>query len=307
MRHWHSHQAGVHVRDPTARGVRAAQVGMVVNAGLAAVKLVAGLLGNTYALIADAAESCADVFGSLLVWGGLAVAARPADEDHPYGHGKAEPLAAMVVALALFAAAAFIAYESVKQIVTPHYTPAPFTLVVLVLVIITKELLFRFVFKVGDAVGSTAVKSDAWHHRSDAITSAAAFVGISIALVGGKGYESADDWAALLASGIIVFNAYRLVRPALAELTDASPAFDAEHAIRGVAMNVAGVRGTHKCFVRKMGFDYYVDLDVVVDGRLTVRDGHNIAHQVQNAIREANPLVAKVFVHVEPDDPRRKL
>ena len=287
--------------------MRSTLVGIVINALLAVVKGVAGILGNSYALVADAVESASDVVSSIIVWYGLKIAVKPPDEDHPYGHGKAEPLAAMVVALALFAAAAFIAYESVKQIVTPHYTPAPFTLVVLVLVIVTKELLFRFVFKVGDAVGSTAVKSDAWHHRSDAITSAAAFIGISIALVGGKGYESADDWAALLASGIIVFNAYRLVRPALAELTDASPAFDAEHAIRGVAMNVEGVRGTHKCFVRKMGFDYYVDLDVVVDGRLTVRDGHNIAHKVQNAIREANPLVAKVFVHVEPDDPRRKL
>ncbi len=287
--------------------MRSTLVGIVINALLAVVKGVAGILGNSYALVADAVESASDVVSSIIVWYGLKIAVKPPDEDHPYGHGKAEPLAAMVVALALFAAAAFIAYESVKQIVTPHYTPAPFTLVVLVLVIVTKELLFRFVFKVGDAVGSTAVKSDAWHHRSDAITSTAAFIGISIALVGGKGYESADDWAALLASGIIVFNAYRLVRPALAELTDASPAFDAEHAIRGVAMNVAGVRGTHKCFVRKMGFDYYVDLDVVVDGRLTVRDGHNIAHKVQNAIREANPLVAKVFVHVEPDDPRRKL
>jgi cation diffusion facilitator family transporter len=241
-----------------------------------------------------------DIASSLIVWLGLRYSIKPPDEDHPYGHGKAEPLAAMAVSMALFAAAAGVAIESVREIRLPHHAPAPFTLVVLVLVIVVKELLFRYVFKVGDSTQSTAVKTDAWHHRSDALTSAGAFVGISVALVGGPGYESADDWAALFAAFIIGLNAYLLLMPALAELTDAKPDPALEAQVRAVAERHPDVVGTHKCHVRKMGFDYYVDLDVIVNGEITVTRGHEIAHDVQDAIRAANPLFSKVLIHVEP-------
>ena len=197
------------------KGLMAAGVGMAVNIVLAIVKIVTGIVGNSYALIADGIESTTDIVSSLVVWTGLKISSLPADEDHPYGHGKAESIAGMVVALALLAAAVFIAIQSVREIITPHHAPAWFTLLVLALVIGTKETLYRFVFKVGDELTSTAVKGDAWHHRSDAITSAAAFIGISIALIGGKGYESADDWAALLACAVILFNGYRIFRAAL--------------------------------------------------------------------------------------------
>lgn len=287
---------------PAARGMRSARVGIIANALLAAAKAVAGLLGHSYALVADAIESMSDVVSSLIVWCGLKVAAKPPDKNHPYGHGKAEPLAAMAVAMALFVAAITIAVQSVREIRTPHHAPAPFTLVVLLVVVLVKEVLFRFVFRVGEAVDSRAVRTDAWHHRSDAITSAAAFVGISVALIGGAGYESADDWAALFASGIIAFNAWRLIRPVLGELTDAAPATDIEARVRQAASAVEGVLGLDKCLVRKMGFDYYVDLDVIVDGDLSVRAGHEIAHRVQSAIRRAEPCISKVLVHVEPDD-----
>ncbi|MBX3015018.1 MAG: cation transporter [Caldilineaceae bacterium] len=282
------------------QGMRSTLVGIGINIALALIKGTAGVLGNSYALIADAVESTLDVVSSLIVWTGLKISVRPPDENHPYGHGKAEPLAAVAVSLALFAAAVFIAIESVKEIRTPHHAPAAFTLVVLVLVILVKETLFRYVFQVGDATSSTAVKSDAWHHRSDAITSAAAFIGISIALIGGEGYESADDWAALFASWIIGFNAFNLLRPALAELTDAAPDPKLAKQVRTVAQSIEGVIGTHKCHVRKMGFDYYVDLDIIVDGSTTVRHAHQIAHTVQDAIRQANPLFSKVLIHVEP-------
>lgn len=284
------------------KGLRSTILGILVNAILAVIKGIAGILGNSYALIADAIESTTDIASSLIVWGGLKISGIPADFDHPYGHGKAEPLAATVVALFLFAAAIAIAIQSTREILIPHHAPAPFTLIVLLVVVVTKELLARFVFRVGKSLESTAVKSDAWHHRSDAITSSAAFVGISIALVGGQGYESADDWAAMFASGIIAFNAFRILRPAVNEVMDAAPTTDIESAIRDTAGGVHGVMGLEKCRIRKMGLAYYVDLHVTVEGRIAVREGHEIAREVRAKILAAHPNVADVLVHIEPSD-----
>jgi len=288
--------------DPAQKGMHSTIIGIIANALLAATKGIAGYLGNSYALIADAIESTTDIMSSLIVWGGLKISSRPPDADHPYGHGKAEPIAASIVGLALIAAAIGIAVESIREIITPHHSPAPFTLAVLVVVVATKEALFRFVFKVGKSVNSTAVKSDAWHHRSDAITSSAAFIGISIALIGGGGYESADDWAALFASVIILFNAYRILRPAVNEVMDAAPPATMERAVRKVAQDVEGVVALEKCFIRKMGFSYYIDLHVTVDGKISVRKGHDIARRVKEALRQSNPAVAEVLIHIEPSD-----
>jgi cation diffusion facilitator family transporter len=281
-------------------GLRSTLVGVLVNALLAATKAIAGIAGNSYALIADAVESTADIATSLVVISGIKIASFPADRDHPYGHGKAEPLAAMVVSVALCTAAVGIAIQSIREIAIPHHAPAPFTLIVLVFVVITKELLYRFVFRTGELVQSIAVRSDAWHHRSDAITSAAAFVGILIALVGGPGYENADDWAALFASGIIAVNGIRLLLPAIGEIMDAAPDPMIEQEVRKAAGRVEGVRDLDKCFVRKMGFEYYVDLHVVVDGETSVRIGHKIGHDVRDAIRKEIPSIADVLVHIEP-------
>ena len=284
------------------KAMKSTVLGMVVNLLLALVKGTAGILGNSYALVADAIESASDVFSSLVVWVGLRVASKPPTKKHPYGRGRAESLAGLIVSLALFAAAINIAVQSINEIRTPHKVPAPFTLGVLVLVVLTKELLFRRVFKVGEEVTSLAVKTDAWHHRSDALTSLAAFIGISIALFGGPGYASADDWAALVASVVIAFNGYQLLRPALGELTDATPDSELEKLIREIASKVDGVKGTHRCWIRKHGFDHYIDLDILVDGELSVREGHDIAHEVHDVIREQIPLISKVMVHVEPSD-----
>ncbi len=285
---------------PALKGMRFAFLGILANGVLAAIKGIAGFLGNSYALIADAIESASDVLTSFVVWMGLKIASKPADKDHPYGHGKAEPMAAVIVSLALFAAAFLIVQQSIQEIRIPHHAPAPFTLIVLVAVIILKESLFRFVFKVGNKLQSTAVMADAWHHRSDAITSFAAFIGISIALIGGKGYESADDFAALFASGIIAFNAYRLIKPAIAELMDQAPPSNIEAEARKAAISIKGVVSLEKCFVRKVGFEYYVDLHVIVNGEISVREGHKISHKVKDAIRASNPRVADVLVHIEP-------
>jgi cation diffusion facilitator family transporter len=288
------------ISHPARQGIRSTLVGIALNVCLAVGKALAGTLGHSYALIADAIESLSDVVSSLVVLIGLRVAMRPADENHPYGHGKAEPLAATIVSLALFAAAVTIAVESIHEIRTPHFTPAPFTLAVLAAVVFIKEVLFRYVIKVGETSHSIAVKTDAWHHRSDAITSGLAFVGISIALIGGPGWESADDWAALLASGIIMFNAYRLLRPAVLELTDSIPSTGLGEDVRHVAISVPGVLSLDKCFVRKMGFDYYIDLHAIVDRNMPVWQGHEVAHLVKDAIRTAHPEVVDVLVHIEP-------
>jgi cation diffusion facilitator family transporter len=278
---------------------------MAINLCLAIGKGVAGFLGHSYALIADAIESLTDVLSSAVILIGLRISMRPADEDHPYGHGKAEPLAATVVSFALFGAAVVIAIESIHEIRTPHYAPAPFTLMVLAVVVVIKEILFRYVVTIGEGLGSTAVKTDAWHHRSDAITSALAFIGISIALIGGKwiggkGWASADDWAALLAAGIIAYNAYLQLRPAVMELTDSMPGSGLGEEVRRIARSVPGVESLDKCYVRKMGLDYYVDLHVVVDRDMPVWRGHEIAHQVKDQIRAARGEIADVLIHIEP-------
>ena len=284
-------------------GSQLAVLGIVINAALAAVKIAAGILGHCYALIADGIESTLDIFGSLAIWFGLRVAAEPPDDNHPYGHGKAEALAAIVVAFIVMAAALGLAVQSIREILTPHHAPAPFTLLVLVLVILVKETLFRKVIHTGEEIGSTAVKTDAWHHRSDAITSAAAFIGISIALIGGPGWEPADDWAALLACGLIGFNGWRLLIPALHEAMDMAAPVEVRDDVVKRALTVPGVADIEKCRIRKAGLEHYVDIHVGVDAELTVREGHRIAHDVKDAIRAARPSVADVLVHIEPIEP----
>jgi cation diffusion facilitator family transporter len=281
-------------------GARLALTGIIANTALAGIKIASGILGNCYALIADGIESVLDIFGSIILWGGLKLAALPPDDSHPYGHGKAEPVAAVVVALCVIGAAIGLAAQSIREILTPHHAPAPFTLVVLIVVVLVKELLFRKIIVAGDQIGSAAVKTDAWHHRSDAITSMAAFIGISVALIGGPGWEPADDWAALLACGLIGYNGYRFLVPALQEALDAAPPKELESEIRAIAGVVPGVAGLDQCRIRKMGLEFYVDLHVGVNAELTVREGHRIAHEVKDAIRAANPAVTDVLVHIEP-------
>ena len=287
-------------QDRLQQSLRATFLGLLVNTLLVAVKMAAGILGHSHALLADAVESLADIFSSIIVWRGMVVAAAPADDDHPYGHGKAEPIAAAIVATMLLLAAGWIAVQATHGIITPHQGPASFTLVVLVAVVAIKELLFRFALRVAETVDSIAVRSDAWHHRSDAITSLAAGLGISVALLGGKGFESADDIAAILAAIIIAWNGWRLLRPALDELMDATPNGEVGAQIRALAGNVTGVRRVEKCLVRKMGYHFFVDMHVEVDPQMTVQAAHAIAHSVKDEVRRQLPAVYDVLVHIEP-------
>jgi len=281
-------------------GARFALFGLIVNVLLAAAKILAGFVGHAYVLIADGIESALDVGGSIVIWGGLTVAARPPDRTHPYGHGKAEPIAAIIVAVAVVAAAVGLAIQSVREIFLPHHAPAPWTLAVVVVAVIVKETLFHYVIRFGQKVESTAVKTDAWHHRMDAMTSIAAFIGISLALIGGKKWQRADDWAALVACSLIAANGIRLARPAFYEIMDTAPGGKIVRSIRAVASSVPGVVEVEKCRARKMGLDYYVDLHVGVDGNISVHEGHQIAHRVEAAIQQSDSRVADVLVHIEP-------
>ena len=251
-------------------------------------------------MIADAIESTADVFSSFLVLVGLRYASKPADDNHPYGHGRVEPLITFAVVGFLIVSATVIAYESIENIRTPHKVPESYTLIVLAVIIAIKEIFYRFVSRKSDETNSSSLKADAWHHRSDAITSLTAFIGISIALIMGDGYESVDDWAALVASGFILFNAYLILRPALGEIMDEHMYDDLIEDIRKSAYSVKGDLDTEKCFVRKTGMTFHVDLHVKVDGNMSVKEGHDIAHKVKDQMQEDIPEIADVLIHVEP-------
>ena len=282
------------------RSLRATFLGLAANVTLTIAKFLAGILGHSQALIADAVESLADIFSSIIVWRGLVVAETPPDDDHPYGHGKAEPLAAAIVSVMLLLAAAWIAFNSLHALNEPRAAPSPWTLIILVVVIAVKEMLFRFVLRESETVSSSAVETDAWHHRSDAITSAAAFLGISISLVGGKGYEAADNWAALAAACVIAFNGWRLLQPAFNELMDRAPDRELIGKIRAIAKSIVGVDAIDKCHVRKMGYQFFVDIHVVVDPQMTVERSHRIGHDVKDKLRAEIPAVRDVLVHIEP-------
>ena len=268
---------------------------------LSVIKILAGFFGNSFALIADGIESISDVISTFIVWLGINYANRPADKNHPYGHGKAEPLITFVVVLFLISAAVFIAFQSIKNIQTPHDAPKAFTLFILGGIILVKETLYRMISKKGKAIKSTAIEADAWHHRSDAITSLAAFIGISIALIMGTGWEQADDWAALFACFIILYNAYLIFRPALGEIMDEHIYDDLIAEIKASAETVDGVVTTEKCFVRKHGMLFNVDLHLMVSGKISVLEGHNIAHACKEKLMQVFPEIQDVLIHVEPD------
>lgn len=274
------------------------------NTALALIKWLAGFFGNSYALIADAIESTADIFSSCLVLLGLRISSRPADDNHPYGHGRLEPLVTFMVVGFLIISAAVIAYQSIQNIRTPHELPKPFTLIVLAGILVWKELSYRFVMRKSRQTNSSALRAEAWHHRSDAITSVAAFVGISVALFFGEGYESADDWAALFASGVIVYNSYLIFRPALGEIMDEHLYEELVSRIRTISSRVPGVKGTEKCFVRKSGMRYHVDLHAKVDATISVREGHDIAHHLKDTLCSELPELGQVLIHIEPADIR---
>lgn len=291
----------------TRQGLRAAVVAMGVNVCLCVVKLTAGVLGGSFALIADGVESLTDLLTSLLVWSGLKVAARPPDENHPFGHGKAESFAGLLVGVSLFGAAAALTVATLKRLQEPVSVPEVWTLPVLLAVILSKEGLYRWVRGVARRIHSTALASDAVHQRADVITSLAAFAGISAALLGGPAWARADLWAALFACSLIALNALRVFRQALGEMMDESAPVDLVDQVREIAMSCGPVLAIDKCRVRKSGLGLWMDIHILVDGGLSVREGHRISHAVEDALRSSQLPIHDVVVHLEPDDAHPEL
>jgi cation diffusion facilitator family transporter len=269
---------------------------------LASLKGVVGFFGNSFALIADAIESTTDIFSSVLVLLGLRYANKPPDKLHPYGHGRAEALVTFLVVGFLICSASIIAWRSIENIRTPHNLPESYTLWFLGVIIIWKEASYRFVIRKSEETNSSSLKADAWHHRSDALTSIAAFVGISIALMLGPGYEAADDWAALFSSAFILYNCYHIFRPALGEIMDENVYPEMEKRIRKVSRMVKGVQATEKLLLRKTGMTYQVELHATVDGDISVRAGHKISHKLKDALKQEIPELGNVTIHIEPHD-----
>lgn len=287
---------------PEQSAIRTTYFSIISNTILAMIKILAGVFGNSYALIADGIESTSDIFASFLVLIGFKYAERPADENHPYGHGKIEPIITFGVVAFLVVSATVIAYTSIQNISTPHQLPESWTLIVLGLIIIWKETSYQIVIRKSKLTNSSSLKADAWHHRSDAITSIMAFIGISIALIFGEGFENADDWAALFASVFILYNSYMILRPALGEVMDEQLYDDLITKIRERSLEVNGVLGTEKCFVRKSGMKFHVDLHVIVDGKISVIAGHDIAHHVKDYLIAKIPNLGNVLIHIEPNE-----
>ena len=284
----------------TETAIRTTMISIVVNAVLAAVKIVVGIVGHSFALIADGIESLNDLIASGVVLLSLRVSAIPPDEEHPYGHGKAEQLGALFSALSLLGAGGVIVFQSTRNLIDRHTSPSWFTLPVLVLVIVVKELLSRYALKKSVETTSAALKGDAWHHRSDAITSGAAFIGITVALIGGEGYENADDFAALVGCLVIGHNGFKLLRNALHENLEGAPPAELQARVRILARAVGGVREIEKLRMKKIGLGYFMDIHVQVDGTLTVDEGHRIGHDVQRALLTSELGISDVVVHIEP-------
>ncbi len=293
------------IQRKAAEGQKVVLTGVLLNLVLSTGKIAGGLLGRSNALVADGIESLLDLFSSLLIWGALKYAAKPPDEDHPYGHGKAESLASLVGAIILGIAGALIAHNSIVQLIAAAHgaavhLPSPWTLLILICVIGLKETLYQFMARRARRIGSNALLADAWHHRSDAVTSIAAFIGISISLLGGHGYEVADDWAALFACIVIFYSSYNMLKMCLGDMMDARVSPDAERTVLKITCSVPGVLSAEKCRIRKSGLSYIADLHIRVSGEISVTEGHDISHRVKDQLLASELPLEDVTVHVEP-------
>ncbi len=287
------------------RGQGSAMNGILINGALGGAKLAAGLLGHSYALVADASESFADVMGSCVTLYGLRVAAEPADLAHPAGHGRAETLASVITALALTAVGGLIFWHAALSLGEPRPAPSHWTLLVLVPVILIKERMFHWMRARGKETGSLAVIADAWHQRSDVVTSVAALTGIIFAWIGGPAWNHADSWAAMAASVWLVGTGLWLLGPALHELMEGSVDPALLEFICETSQSCPGILGIDKVWVRKLGMRLMVDLHVEVEPDISVQEGHRLAHVVKDRLQAELPQVRDVMVHVEPYDPRR--
>lgn len=278
--------------------------GLVINTIFAITKIAAGILGHSHALLADGLESTLDVFASILMLTALKLAEAPPDAEHPYGHGKVEPLASIFGALLLIFSGGTLAWSSFTEIAFPslqHSHPAPFTLVILILVILIKGIISHIAFRKNKIIGSSVLGAEGWHHGADAMTSLAAFIGISLSLMENQKFHTADDWATLFSCAIIIFNGLNILRYATKEILDARVSKEITDRILEVAQAVPGVKSAEKCRARKSGIILIADLHIRVNGNLSVREGHQISHNVIRHLLATGLQLRDITVHLEPE------
>ncbi|HXA51193.1 MAG TPA: cation diffusion facilitator family transporter, partial [Candidatus Acidoferrum sp.] len=274
--------------------------GMLVSGVLAMIKIAAGLAGHSTAVVADGFESAADVLASGFVLFGLTIAARPADADHPYGHGRFETLTGLLIGLVLMGGGALIAYSSIRRIGQEHDPVATFVVWPLLLSLVAKTVLATVKFRYGRRLASASLTADAWNDAMDTISAIAALTAVALTLSDPVRFGEADRYGGCVVGIIVVFAGLRVSRETTLQLVDTMPGEDKIAEIRAAAQSVDGVRGVEKCYARKTGLKYHVDLHLEVDPEMTVRRSHGLGHDVRARIMERVPWVADVLVHVEP-------
>jgi cation diffusion facilitator family transporter len=281
-------------------GQRVAVAGMLASGTLAAIKIVAGLAGNSTAVVADGLESASDVIASGFVALGLTIAAKPADSNHPYGHGRVEILTGLLIGLVLAATGSVICFNSLLHMGHPRAPMAQYVIWPLIGSGLVKSALAGTKFHYGRRLKSAALTADAWNDLMDVVSAATALVAVIFSLSDPQRFLNADRWGGFLVGLIVIATGVRVVRDTAMQLMDTMPDEDMVRQIRAEALAVPGVFGVEKCFARKTGMQYHVDLHLEVNPEMTVRQSHALAHDVQMHIRERLDWVAGVLVHVEP-------
>ena len=280
---------------------QASAVSLVSNVVLACVKVLIGFIGSSYAMIADGIESLADCVSSLVVWSGLRIGSKEPDAEHPYGHGKAEAIAALFAGIGLWVSGGLIASQAIHEIIIKHEPPKLFTVPALIAIIATKELLFRYVKDQAYKHDSTALMAEAFHHRSDFLTSLCVLVGICIAVFAGPEFAPADDVAALLVTGLIFRNGWIIMQPSIDELMDRSISDTRNSKIRQSILETPGVVDVETLWIRRSGRRFHVNIHIEVDPEISVREGHEIAHRVKDRLKKLNEIsIEHVHTHIEP-------
>jgi cation diffusion facilitator family transporter len=273
---------------------------MAVSGALAVIKIIAGLQGNSTAVFADGLESASDVFASGVVLLGLRVAAKPPDDDHPYGHGRVETLTGHLIGLGLTAAGSLISYGSLLKIGQPREVLAAWVIWPLLISLFAKLGLAGLKFRAGRRLNSNALIADAWNDTMDTLSAVVALSAVGLTLYDPGRFFDADRYGGFVVGLIVIGVGVRVAHEAAMQLMDTMPDAGKMVQIRAVAAEVPGARGVEKCFARKTGLRYHVDLHLEVDPEMTVRQSHEIAHLVQLRVMERLDWVAGVLVHVEP-------
>jgi cation diffusion facilitator family transporter len=286
-------------RSGTA-GRNVALASIFISGGLAAAKIVVGLKANSTAVVSDGIESASDILASSLVLFGLVMAAKPPDAEHPYGHGRLETLSGMAVGIILVVTGSLISVESLRRGLTPHNAPAAFAVWPLLLSIAVKSSMYLTKRHYGLKLLSSSLAADAWNDGVDTVSGTVALIGVSLESLAGRSFRQADDIGGCAVGLIVILLGARIVRDTTFQLMDTMPDGRLLEQIRKTALQVPGALGIEKCFARKTGLQYHVDLHLEVDPDMTVSASHRIATEVRGKIRSELPWVADVLVHVEP-------